>query len=66
MPYFQVFTTDGDALGVMELLPEVWRAGDVIIRGPRKQLRVVQWIPFRGDPERFDILRVERVAPADG
>jgi hypothetical protein len=53
-------------LGVLELLPEVWRAGDVISRGPGKQLRVVQWVPFRDDPEMFDILRVERVAPTNG
>ena len=56
MPHFQLVTTDGDALGPIELDGPDWPAGRVIYTGPNEpNLRVVDVLATEDDddPERF-------------
>jgi hypothetical protein len=62
MPHFQLVTTDGEALGVVELGPSEWPVGSVISEALGiPKLRVVDNINVAGDSEKFDILVVEDV-----
>jgi hypothetical protein len=59
MPHFQLVTTDGEALGPIELDRTDWPPGSVIDRsGDQPNLRVIDVIPS-DDPETFTILVVE-------
>jgi len=59
MPHFQLVTTDGEALGPIELDRTDWPLGSVIYRGvDQANLRVIDVMPS-DDPETFTILVVE-------
>ena len=63
MPRFQIVTTDGDALGPVELDRPDWPAGSVIRTGRGEpNLRVLRHLEVDGDeddPELFTVLIVE-------
>ena len=56
--HFQLVTSDGQALGPIEVARPDWPVGSVIYRGGQPNLRVVDVIPA-DDPEQFTILVVE-------
>lgn len=62
MPHFQLVTTDGEALGVVELELRNWPIGSVIRQEDVAPFRVVDRINIAGDPEKFDVLVVEAAA----
>ena len=62
MHQFQLVTTDGDALGPINLGRPDWPDGSVIVRGDEPNLRVVGRLEFEhdsGDVERSPVLVVE-------
>ena len=59
MPHFQLVTTDGEALGAIELGRPDWPGGSIIYRGGDvPNVRVVDRIDT-ADPEVFTMLVVE-------
>jgi hypothetical protein len=61
VPHFQLVTTDGEALGAVELGRPDWPVGSVIYRGrDEANLRVLNVLPCDDDPQRyFAVLVVE-------
>ena len=58
MAHFQLVTSDGEALGPIEVTRPDWHLGSVIYRGAQPDLRVVDVIAS-DDSELFTILVVE-------
>jgi hypothetical protein len=62
VPHFQLVTTDGEALGAVELGRPDWPDGSIIYRGDKPNLRVVGRVEADDDdPELFDVLIVEEM-----
>lgn len=59
MPHFALVTTDGDALGAVELARPDWPDGSVIYRGDEPNLRVVGRIAADDSEHQFEVLVVE-------
>ena len=59
MPHFAVVTTDGDALGAVELGRPDWPDGSIIYRGGEPNLRVVGRIEADDSEHQFDVLVVQ-------
>ena len=59
MPHFAVVTTDGDALGALELGRPDWPYGSIIYRRDEPNLRVVDRIEADDSEHQFEVLVVE-------
>jgi hypothetical protein len=60
VPHFQLVTSDGEALGPVELSRPDWPDGSIIYRGDKPNLRVVGRLEADDDdPELFEVLVVE-------
>ena len=59
MPHFALVTTDGDALGTVELGRPDWPDGAIIHRGEKPNLRVVGQVATDDSEHGFDVLVVE-------
>jgi hypothetical protein len=59
MPHFALVTTDGDALGAVELDRSDWHDGAIIDRGDEPNLRVVGLVATDDREHGFDVLVVE-------
>ena len=59
MPHFALVTTDGDALGTVELGRPDWADGAIIHRGDKPNLRVVGRLATDDSEHAFDVLVVE-------
>ena len=58
MPHFALVTTDGDALGAVELGRPDWPNGVIIYRGDEPNLRVVGRVATDDSEHGFDVLVV--------
>ena len=58
MPHFALVTTDGDALGAVELGRPDWPDGAIIYRGDEPNLRVVGRVATDDSEHGFDVLVV--------
>jgi hypothetical protein len=59
VPHFQLVTTDGEALGPVELAGSDWPVGRVVELSDGRSVRVVRWLESDDDPELFEVLVVE-------
>ena len=59
MPHFALVTTDGDALGTVELGRPAWPEGAIIYGGDGPNLRVVGRVATDDSEHGFDVLVVE-------
>ena len=59
MPHFALVTTEGDALGAIELGRPDWPDGAIIYRGDEPNLRVVCRVATNDREHGFDVLFVE-------
>ena len=59
MPHFALVTTDGDALGTVELGQPDWPDGTIIYTGDQPNLRVVARVATDDSEHGFDVLVVE-------
>ena len=60
MPHFSLVTSDGDALGTIELGRPDWPEGAIIYRGDEPNLRVVGRVAAEDSEHGFDVLVVEQ------
>jgi hypothetical protein len=60
MPHFSLVTSDGDALGTIELGRPDWPERAIIYRGDEPNLRVVGRIAADDSEHGFDVLIVEQ------
>ena len=63
MPHFALVTTDGDALGTVELGRPGWPDVAIIYRGDEPDLRVVGRVATDDSEHGFDVLVVEEDRP---